>query len=342
MPLRALRVTRAPRVAPPSPAAFSLALATAFALAFVLSCVLPFEIAQAQEALIVSKSEALPPDVASLVEAERAFARRALEAGIRDAFYENFADNSVMFRPGPINAHEFLKGRPSNKGPLLLWGPSYAELSTSGDLGWTTGPAELRLEKDKAPEWYGRFTSVWQKQADGKWKVLIDHGCDLPKPEPESLTARRVGGRPGGAKPLSNSAHEKTRNALADAERSYEALLVSKGLGGALEAHGDRDVRVYRWGKPTAHGATAAGQAFADEWSKGIASWSPEIGAVSKAGDLGYTYGSVELKSSASKGSAPADTAQRGPERRAFVRVWRNVGGTWKLAIDVTTPFQES
>ena len=59
-----------------------------------------------------------PADLASLISAERKFAARAAETSIRDAFFEAMDDQAIVFRPGPVNAKEFFRGRPSNPGPL--------------------------------------------------------------------------------------------------------------------------------------------------------------------------------------------------------------------------------
>src|SRR5688572_13940925 len=87
-----------------------------------------------------------PPDeqVKQLVDAERAFAKTALETNIRDAFFENMADDAILFRPTPVNGKEFFRNRPANPGPVLAWYPSYAEISGTNDMGWTTGPWEFR------------------------------------------------------------------------------------------------------------------------------------------------------------------------------------------------------
>src|SRR5690348_9805170 len=135
-----------------------------------------------------------PPDLATLISAERQFAARAAETSIRDAFFEAMDDNAIVFRPGPVNAKEFFRGRPSNPGPLLHWEPSYAEISQYGDLGWTTGPWEFTGKGEKKPSAYGHFATVWQLELDRKWHVLIDHGISHPQGPAEPLSFARLGG----------------------------------------------------------------------------------------------------------------------------------------------------
>lgn len=291
-----------------------------------------------------AQTEAMPQDVRSLVEAERAFARRAIESSIRDAFYENLAPHAILMSPGPVNGYEQQKKRPPNPGPLLIWEPAHAEISASGDLGWTTGPAEFRPAKDKDPAWFGEFSSVWQKQPDGAWKVVIDHGHDVPSriAPKESVTWARIGGKSAGAAPLDAKHHDAARNALAETEAGYEKALGTRGLEEALSEFADGAVRVNRDGHFSALGAKEAAHSFGEEELKPkIVRWRTETGIVSKAGDLGYTYGTVELAPASGKAAEPADSTKAGPPKRVFVRIWRRAGdGPWRIALDVTTPMR--
>jgi ketosteroid isomerase-like protein len=64
----------------------------------------------------------------------------------------------------------------------LTWTPVGADISASGDLGYTYGTYEFRsLDKDgKAVVDRGKYTSIWKKQKDGSWKVVLDMGNSSP------------------------------------------------------------------------------------------------------------------------------------------------------------------
>src|SRR5678815_973412 len=97
------------------------------ALLFVFVLALP---ASSFAAGAVTVRTGLPdPEVQQLVEAERAFAKMAQATNIRDAFFANMDDESILFRPTPVNGKDFYRTRPANPGPVLTWYPSYAELS---------------------------------------------------------------------------------------------------------------------------------------------------------------------------------------------------------------------
>jgi ketosteroid isomerase-like protein len=280
-------------------------------------------------ASIVKVQSNLPDgDAAGLVAAERAFNRMAAEKNIRDAFFEYMADNSILFRPGPVNGKEFFRARPANPGPVLTWYPMYAEISGTGDLGWTTGPWEFRSAKDKPAEGWGHFASVWQKQISGQWKVVFDEGHSCERPPQDSLTWARLAGTVGPDAAPSLKTLSAGLNRLTMVDGQYSQALVEKGIEEALKLYGDDAVLVLREEKPLMKGAEAAGKALAKEWDGGVTAWATQAGAMSKSADLAFTYGTVTLPSKDAKGPAPA--------RKVF-RIWHRIPEEgWKLALDAT------
>ncbi len=111
-----------------------------------------------------------------IVEDEGKFYQMGQEQGTRAAFLAFLSDDAIVFQPGPINGKEAWTKRPE-KGISLKWRPLVAGMSRSADLGYTTGPAEWKREKeDEKPFGYGQFVSIWRKQKDGGWKVALDVG----------------------------------------------------------------------------------------------------------------------------------------------------------------------
>lgn len=59
----------------------------------------------------------------------------------------------------------------------MTWQPVKAEISASGDLGYTYGYYQARshtAQGDVVRE--GKYTTIWRKQSDGTWKVVLDIG----------------------------------------------------------------------------------------------------------------------------------------------------------------------
>src|SRR3984893_10072131 len=71
------------------------------------------------------------------------------------------------------------------KDSQLTWTPVGADISVSGDLGYTYGNYEFH-SKDKDGKQiveHGKYTSIWKKQKDGSWKVVLDMGNSSPEPK---------------------------------------------------------------------------------------------------------------------------------------------------------------
>ncbi|WP_144096194.1 hypothetical protein [Croceicoccus sediminis] len=127
------------------------------------------------------KPIAQPGDV---VAAELAFASMAQEKGQWTAFAEYAADDGIMFVPQLVNAKDWLKKR-ENPAQSVAWQPHEVWASCDGSVNVTRGAWQ---RPDGSTGW---FTTVWQRQKDGEYRWLMDHGDTLEKPlaEPELIDA---------------------------------------------------------------------------------------------------------------------------------------------------------
>ena len=136
-------------------------------------------------ALSAGPAGAVDRDLAAEVKAtERAFAKTMADRDIQ-AFAGYIAEEGLFFGgKGPIRGREavvtawkrFFEG---SEAPFS-WDPETAEVLPSGNLGLTSGPV-----RDPKGELIGTFMTIWRLEADGKWRVIFDKGCDVCKPEPE-------------------------------------------------------------------------------------------------------------------------------------------------------------
>jgi ketosteroid isomerase-like protein len=120
---------------------------------------------------------------------------RQLEAGFaadvakhgHDAFLTYFADDGVeVVDGGGFNTKEEMRKQPPwPEGTTLTWTPVKAEMAASGDLGYTYGNYVYTAKnKDgKLVANHGKYTSIWKKQKDGQWKVVVDMGNSSPDPK---------------------------------------------------------------------------------------------------------------------------------------------------------------
>jgi ketosteroid isomerase-like protein len=69
----------------------------------------------------------------------------------------------------------------------LTWKATRAEVSASGDVGYTVGAYEMTMNDatGKPQVDKGKYVTIWKKGADGKWKVKEDiFNSDTPPPPP--------------------------------------------------------------------------------------------------------------------------------------------------------------
>jgi ketosteroid isomerase-like protein len=250
----------------------------------------------------------LPPaaragDYEDLVAAEKAFAADATARGSREAFLAALADDGVVFEPGPVNGKAAWQAKVED-GALLEWTPEVAEVASGGDLGYTAGPWRLTPKGEDAPKARGHYLTVWRKDADGRWKVLSDHGVSHAE-TPFPATVQRRGGISAAESPPWSVGTDELRKAdLAPAGVLSPSMVSSDFL------------RLRNGRLPDAH---AEGAAF-----PGAGTGRQDSGLViAKDGDMAVTWGG-------------------GPGRPSWLRVWRRptVGDTpglgWRLAVDVS------
>src|SRR5262245_4008340 len=132
----------------------------------------------------LTQEQDLPPSQAELVNAEREFAKLAVDRGVRESFIAYFADDGIGFAPHPHKVKERFSKSPAQaaRPPFTLnWAPVYGDIAQAGDLGWNTGPTLIEdTSPEKKPARHGMFFSVWKKQSDGSWRVALDLGGDTP------------------------------------------------------------------------------------------------------------------------------------------------------------------
>lgn len=265
-------------------------------------------------------------ELQSVVRTERAFARAASERGTRAAFLAFIADDGLLFRPGPVNGREFLSAQPERDG-LLAWEPTFADVSRAGDLGLTTGPWEFRAKKDdERAAAHGQFMTVWGKQRDGAWKFLLDVGVSHPAPAAASPSLSYASDfRQNTARDKLDLDPSEFERALLKLEREFSRAAASDAAA-AFEVYADPEARLLREGHFPA--ATRDSRRKLLPPREQALTWEPAAARAARSGDLGYTYGTYELKSSGAV-----------TERGHYARVWkRNREGRWRFVIDVLNP----
>jgi ketosteroid isomerase-like protein len=123
-----------------------------------------------------------------ILKTDKAFNNMCTAEGLAKAFIEFAADEVVIMRQNqhPIIGIGDVKERYSKIQSKinLTWHPIKADVSKSGDMGYTFGNWQ-RIDKasdGKDTTSYGVYVTIWKKQKDGKWKYVFDGGNDTPPP----------------------------------------------------------------------------------------------------------------------------------------------------------------
>jgi ketosteroid isomerase-like protein len=263
--------------------------------------------------------------IASLVRAERDFARLSRDSGTYVAFRANLDSSGIVFQPRAVNGQAWYAAHPPTgaRTATLFWTPTHNAVAASGDLGFSIGPFRIdgRRGKDTVSAG-GTFASVWGRRPGEPWRVLVDLGVGDTVTTHVDTTVLVTHAAPGVAPPARASA-----SSIGDVLRADTALGRSYGDAAArdgLAARAAADVRILRDGVGSTVGRDAA-RAAAERVGTRFRS-APITGALAAAGDLAYTYGTYTLDA-----ADPSATREEGN----YLRVWRRATNGWTLVLDV-------
>ncbi len=120
-----------------------------------------------------------------LYDLEARFAKDVAERG-GAAFAEWFAEDGVALGNGaaPLVGRVAIakSANWSPKSYQLTWTPTDAVMGPSGDVGYTWGHFEGHSKdaNGNPVTSTGRYITIWRKQPDGNWKVVLDAGANEP------------------------------------------------------------------------------------------------------------------------------------------------------------------
>lgn len=154
-------------------------------LLFVLVACTPVEDGSGSARPGAPTEEAIQALQIELVEADRAFAESTQRNRLA-GWISGFATNGRMVAGG--EAHVGAEGIRrvmldvfADTSFHLTWDPTFASVSSGGDLGYTVGTYESsrRVGAERVAD-RGTYLTVWRRQEDGSWKVEADIGNPAP------------------------------------------------------------------------------------------------------------------------------------------------------------------
>ena len=265
----------------------------------------------------------LPQALTQMVEAERAFAARALVVGWKAAFLEYFAESAVGFDSGKVGlARDQVGANPDPpKDHRLIWEPRYGDVAASGELGYLTGPVRSILpSRDNGRPRHSTYTSIWKRERSGNFKVVIDVGVNTPSAVPfaagftRAVSANRFTGDYDDTTPPLSAADGVLNSALRTGQAAAYRGRLAPGARfnrqNTLPIVGERNVTRWLASQPA---YAAADSRYAE---------------AARSGDVGYTWGTYAI-----------GPRQKPTQQGFYVRIWeRERNGQWKIAMDVLQP----
>src|SRR5436190_4554131 len=247
-----------------------------------------------------------------IVDAEHAFAQMAADKNTRDAFLAYMADTAVVFTPDRTEAKPNWTARAPNAS-LLTWAPNFADISSNGVMGYTTGNWEFRENRTgAAPSAFGDFITVWLRQGGGEYKWVIDMGVTHDKPAAYSTDWKTAATIPSKTEPTGEFA------------TAFYQLAATSGSAKAYDTFADEGIRSYREGKLPILGKKAAlAEIKADRSDLTFAKRSSSLAA----GDMGYILNTYTK----SKGGKEV-------EKGNYLQIWKFYAGKWHIVLDVFKP----
>lgn len=252
--------------------------------------------------------EVLLKDINSLTEAEQRFANAAVVKNIKTAFKEVLSEESIVFRPHPMNGRYSYRIDSRSDTTYLFWKPELVSISRGGDFGYSTGPWYSKRSKRYGEiTGFGNFVTVWQKDKKGTWKVLLDKGVNY-----SNLGERKVE-----LKKIIPSVSMGSEKIEIDSIMSMD----SKRFRGIEKDAFNEETLIFR------HFQWPVSSAKFDltELSN-YTSWEPIGGHVAPLGDMAFTYGKYEVTRDEKKVDG------------YYLRIWKKKDNqSWNIVVDLRT-----
>ncbi len=244
--------------------------------------------------------------MSGLVNAERGFASFTASHSIKEGFLKYMDSTGIVFQHAkPVNAIRAYQEQKAGTG-ILNWRPEFAVISASGDMGITTGPYEYKPSATDSVSGRGSFSSVWQINAEGVWKNMVDLGTTYSQIPAAAKEVHQV--------ILPEEQPGSTYEELLAMEQHLNSIIHKKNLA-ALKAYFPEDSRLNRDNHAPLTGTEAVVAGLEDFGRTAVLI--PVTGNLSESKDLAWFYGTVIS----------------GARKENYLRVWIFRNGKWRVIV---------
>jgi len=252
-------------------------------------------------------------DTQPILDTERSLERMAAVAGMKSAFLQYLANDSIVFRPGPIKGREYWQ-KFDDSSKVLSRNAVWADISANGMMGYTTGNWRVYQKgKSEALAQFGQYVTIWEKQLNGTYQATVDivvihdklpfyETEVLPKDKP-TRDPNRLGWSP------------------ADASLGFTRLSMAPGgLGAAFFQYGADEIRFLRDGYPPLLGKKHVSEIAKDYRSIRF----PAKINLYQSADLAYTWNPCQFANS-----------EEGMEQGNCLQIWKLDNKKWQIVLAV-------
>jgi ketosteroid isomerase-like protein len=259
----------------------------------------------------------------ALLAADSALSHTVATAGASQGFASFLSQDAVYLEPDT----EYIRGRNRIEAFLgarlpatsLRFGPSRAEISADGSVGYIIGWTELT--QPAHPVGHGKYIAFWRKQPDGDWRLEAWNRSRAAEGPPAALPAL-TGLRKSPLRLVDPAAETR---ALIGVDSAFAAVSVAWGAVQAFTTYAAPTAVSLGGGKDFVVGREAIGREQAGPPGQ-VLDWRPVLGGVGPLGDLGWTVGTFVF--------TPAG-APPGSFRGKYLTVWQRAdSGSWQFVAD--------
>ena len=249
--------------------------------------------------------------IEAMIQAEKSFAAYSVAHSTKEAFQKFIDSNSIMFDNGkPVSAIEFWEKKEKNSG-VLKWWPQNAEMSASGDFGYTTGPWTFRPTKNDSIVSRGQYTTIWHINKTGEWKFLVDLGISNTQVIPAADVIRINAAKQKESTiasvriyPMIAAENNFLTLFATNKSKAYKKYLSEESI---LNRNGFLPAASFGDRKKMIKVISSFDKFFMEGWD------------VSPVPDLGYSYGTTIANGKTDN----------------YLRIWRREKSGWKIALEV-------
>jgi ketosteroid isomerase-like protein len=129
------------------------------------------------------KNSSVHIKVMTPAETDRYYSALSAEQGMKAAFLAMFDTAGVKLSANsmPVEGIQAIRQSLAGKNDstfILTWEPTFEKVAASGELAYTYGIYKITDKLTGVKTGEGTYCTIWQKNADGEWKALLDTGND--------------------------------------------------------------------------------------------------------------------------------------------------------------------